>query len=61
MYRDANTSTYETHQQCSIIGYDSPSTTSATTYKVQMLGYSANAIKNNNWGDTQITLIEIKG
>lgn len=61
MYRDANTSTYETQQQCSIIGYDSPSTTSATTYKLQMNGYSANATKNNQWGETQITLIEIKG
>jgi hypothetical protein len=61
MYRDTNGSTYETHQQCSIMGYDSPSTTSATTYKVQMQGYSANATKNNAWGDTNITLIEIKG
>tara|TARA_B110000858_G_scaffold120545_1_gene137643 strand:+ start:161 stop:709 length:549 start_codon:yes stop_codon:yes gene_type:complete len=61
MYRDTNTGTFETHQQYTIVGYDSPSTTSATTYKLQMYGYSANKTANNTWGDTQITLIEIKG
>ena len=53
----------EFSQLYTIVGYDSPSTTSAVTYTLQLLGYSAATVRNNNYGDSQtsITLMEIKG
>ena len=53
----------EFSQLYTIIGYDSPSTTSAVTYTLQLYGTSALTVRNNSYdmSQTSITLMEIKG
>ena len=63
MYQYAGTGTSYMHEWNSreiITGLDSPSTTSAVTYKLQIRGYSTQSVRNNTYGHTQITLIEMK-
>jgi len=52
----------EIHSSHNISYIDSPSTTSATTYKLQASSYGSNLIKMNSDGEkTQIVLMEIAG
>jgi len=61
-YSGGSTAYTQYHSTREIItGVDSPSTTSAVTYKLQMRGYSADTLRNNKYGQTQITLIEVSG
>jgi len=63
MYQYGGTGTSYIHEWNSreiITGLDSPSTTSAVTYKLQIRGYSLQSVRNNTYGHTQITLIEMK-
>ena len=52
----------EIHSSHNISYIDSPSTTSATTYKLQASSYGGNLIKMNSDGEkTQLVLMEIAG